>query len=686
MSAIQFNSIKNKSIEIPSYMPPLIITVVAIAAIASLTVGLLAHFQILQGLNAMIQWTMVGSGAFALVATAAIATIYFHGKKHTIPLESDAYQRVKQLFQEKEYASVDTEQLAVDISALSHLQLQKILEEFFEGLAARGEDPLTEITAVAKCLPTHALQNMIKTLYPSSRQALKTAKKMVGEARYYLEARKLAQPTLHARALTVLDTFISIVDSVLAAFGVADFFKPADGSSFQAEFKFQKIMMLIAFFTLLTSTLLPLLGVTTGASIVGGALLLVAVLSVLWPHIRPLVTHLPHAENWTRQVQMKQLWTSGGRKIAVREIAEALMERRHPLVIGPSGIGKTQTIIAFVEAIERGDFPELKGKRVFYFNTADFVGNHDLFSGRNDILKKINEIIGRHREDVILVFDEIHLAYQSNDKSAIGEQLKTFLDEKPENSFPYVIGLTTIEEYYRDIYKDNSAADRRFVKVEISNTDFLDTQAILNKYMLQKAPEIIVDPAALSYLINQTQNMPQPLTAKRILEQCVTRAKIVQSKKSTKLEGLKTQLEAEYARGAVLGHALLAEENAHLQLVDQLEKQLKQLQREIEQEKQHVEQLNRTKEHLVHAKEQKYETALQVAARKVEKTNQFLLLKYFVERALEKEVRKKSAALGAKCVIDKEMIDAVLQEEYQNKKKRDEALERGKTQLKSRST
>lgn len=669
-------------------LPSVVITAVALVSITAITLGVLAHLQIVIGLNAMTQWTLMGAGAFGLLASTSCGLLYhfWQGQALSPYVSEGALERVKTLFETRALAQADPGQLAIDIASLEPAQLKEILMHFFEDAISEGGDPLKLMSQVSNIVPYKALEEVVKTQFSGNRSALHTARKMCGEAKYYLEARATAQPTLYARWLSFHDTLISVLDSILLAFGIAEFFKPSDGNSFQNEMKFQKIMMLVSFFTLLTATLLPMLGVTTGASVVGGTLLFIALLSIIWPHVKPLVSQVPFAENWTRQVQLKQLWTSGGRKGAVRSIAEALIDKKHPLVIGPSGIGKTQTVVSFVEAIERGDFPELKGKKVFYFNTADLVGNYDWFKGGNDIFKKINDTIGRHRDNCILVFDEIHLAYQKRGETPLGEQLKTFLDEKPENSFPYVIGLTTEEEYYRDIYKDNSAADRRFVKVEITNTDFLDTQAILNKYLLQKAPDIIVEPDALEHLMRQTQHAPQPITARKILSQCITRTKTQQSQNVTRAEHVQSRMESEYAKGAVLGHALLVDDDSHLDLIEQLEKELAELQEKIKEEKQELEQLARSKTRLAQVKSEKFKEVLKVASAQDKRAvNEFLLLKYFVEGALEQEVRSQSSSLGVKTVIDVKMIDEVLAEERHNQEKRAQALLRGKTQLAERS-
>ncbi|HEY4832953.1 MAG TPA: AAA family ATPase, partial [Waddliaceae bacterium] len=527
---------------------------------------------------------------------------------------------------------------------------------------------------------------------PECQDALQSAKGMLGQARGYLAIRENILSSIQAKLRAILDTLIAIVDSIFVAFGIADFFELSE-SKIQGEFKFQKIMMLISFFTLLTATLLPMLGVTTSASIVGGLLLLIAVLSILWPHIRPLPSRIPEGENWSKQIREGKLKTSEGRKKAVNGIAQALSNKQHPLLIGQSGIGKTQTVQAFVQALERGDFPELQGKTVFYFNTANLVGSKEVFGGGNKILKRISEAIGSNRNNCILVFDEIHLAYQAQKNSAIGEQLKIFLDEKEDN-FPHVIGLTTEEEYYRDIYKDNAAGDRRFEKIEITTTDRKATIAILNQFLIQKAPDAIVEKETLRYLIKQTKGSPQPLTARKILSQCIKKtAHLHESPISVKVDKVRSTLNSAYYEGAVLGSASLSSEKKNSRKIAQLESQLLDLEDKLKKEEEKLRDLSHAKKNLAKIREAKFRTVLKTSSFKKDQLSsdertqlsEFVLLKFFLENSLETHVRTQASSLKVKAVIDKTLIDEVLAEEKANAQKRAESIARGKKQLESRN-
>ena len=122
-----------------------------------------------------------------------------------------------------------------------------------------------------------------------------------------------------------------------------------------SQMKGQKVMMLIGLFSLLSAVLIPVLGPALGGMIVGGALLGIAALSLIYPYSRPAPTFLPLAQNWTQLYEKGQLPVVSGRKESVDEIAATLIGgkgvKMHPMLIGKSGVGKTEN----GESSRRGD-------------------------------------------------------------------------------------------------------------------------------------------------------------------------------------------------------------------------------------------------------------------------------------------------------------------------------------------
>ena len=146
--------------------------------------------------------------------------------------------------------------------------------------------------------------------------------------------------------------------------------------------------------------------------------------------------------------------------------------------------------MAFAQAVERGDYPELKGKKVFYINTTALIGERNgpsVFTG-GSVLKRISDAMGVNRKDIILVLDEIHNACKENSKAA--DQLKTYIDEGGD--FPHVIGITTDEEY-ESYVKKNTAFSLRFDPVKIQNTSEDETLKILSDTLLQSSVKPLLE-------------------------------------------------------------------------------------------------------------------------------------------------------------------------------------------------
>ncbi|MFI0434636.1 MAG: AAA family ATPase [Parachlamydiaceae bacterium] len=551
------------------------------------------------------------------------------------------------------------------LKVVNSVELTKILKCFFMEMVKedRITDPVKFLDRLATVIPLAKMQKAVKDDIPD---ALKEAKDMFAEAKLYLQmSRENTPSSIRTRISSILDGVISVIESIITAFGIGDFFKPAE-SDLHADCKSQKIMMLLSLFSMITTMILPILGAATGGLIIGGTLLGIAALSAIWPFIKPKTTHLPaNAENWTKQVQSGGL-VAQGRKESLDEIANILKMNRHAILVGPSRVGKSLTAKAFVQAIERGDYPELKGKFVFRINTTDIVGQQASFlGGGNNILNKISVAMGRHRDDIILVFDEIHMACKNNEK--IADQLKTFLDEGGE--FPHVIGITTEEEYDKHV-KDNNAFSLRFDPVNIENTSQDETLKILSDTLLRSRCKPLIKDGALDQLYKKScevANAPQPATSLKLLKRCINRTEKTQKspteKKiieiSNKILSLRSQ--AAVSRGR--------KKDSKVQIAD-LEKKLNELQETLSKEKTELDRLFKTKDLLNRVTKETYSSVVKISAITQKKLNSkgekqlkiFLLLHEFLGKSLESHITEKSQSLGIKAVIDEDLIEAVASE------------------------
>jgi MoxR-like ATPase len=553
------------------------------------------------------------------------------------------------------------------------------------------KDPFPLLERLIEEIPLKSLEEAVRLQSPDHTSALETARHLLREAEIYLEAVQGKAPIRwRAKVDSLMEKVISVIESVLNAFGVAEFFKPAE-NDMHADFKGQKIMLLLSLFTMLSAVIVPILGAALGGMVVGGCLLGVAALSLLYPLVRPAPARLPKAANWTRQFREGQLEVSETRKDRVDEIAQTLIAsdaaKVHVMLLGKSGVGKTETVKALVQAIERGDYPELKGKEVFYINTADLVNNTEMFTYGNRILSRLSEEMGQHRKKYILIFDEIHMACQS-EETAIADQMKTLLDDAKEN-FPYVIGITTEEDYYRDIYVKHSAFARRFKRITVENTSDVETLQILNNAILKKAPKLIVETGALAALIQKTKeafgaDAPMPSSALRILSQCIQRtADSQKSPLEKKVEVARLRVQAHYLEGAARqGENLLAYSTQG----ELLEAELSQIEERFKKERQDLGRLIRMRDLLMDAKKKTFQAALKVVKSAREKDQKlFLFLGKFVAPALDRTVRKESDRLGVQAVVNEALIDRAIGDELASDRRAKEAIARGRQEIEARA-
>ncbi|NGX41990.1 MAG: Chaperone protein ClpB [Chlamydiae bacterium] len=564
----------------------------------------------------------------------------------------------------------DRKQMVGDFTQITPDQLKDVLSAYFEEATAKteGKDPFKVVEELAEMIPFEKLE---ETVFTDKKSALIKAKSMLYQAKYHLKnSETKVSPSLKAKLSDIVDHIISFIESILSAFGVADFFKPAS-TQIQRQFKFQKITMLVSFFSMLTTMLFPLLGVTIAAPIIGGSLLLIAVMSVIYPHIAPVPFHLPgNAKNWTKecnQGEWKELSFIKVDRDVLDEMANTMINsqkggiKKHPLLRGESRVGKTQTAKAFVQAIERGDYPELKGKKVFYLNTTKLCKKGDFFEG-TDPLEQLSEAMGRHKDKIILVFDEIHVACQGEKNSVIGQKLLDMLDNGGD--FPYVIGITneySVIEQYRGFRN-------RFNPIIIENTDSKDTREILTRYLLTTGKSALCEKDTLEKIYEKTKGKAQPYTSRAVLDKCIELTSEKQNPLTAKKIQKKQNIKEFLASNGVVAPIDFDDKNDVTSTIEELDKRIGELQEELVAEEAQFRNLFKAKDKISQARDEIYRTVMKVAnvqtsslsSKDEVQLNTFMLMSRFLAPTLEAYVRKKGGELGVKVVIDEDVInDAV---------------------------
>lgn len=169
-----------------------------------------------------------------------------------------------------------------------------------------------------------------------------------------------------------------------------------------------------------------------------------------------------------------------GRDEEIRRVLQVLSRRtkNNPVVIGEPGVGKTAIAEGIAHRIIAGDVPEnLKNKRIISLDMGALIAGAKFRGEFEDRLKAVLREIQESDGQVILFIDELHTlvgAGSSEGSVDASNMLKPALARGELRC----IGATTLDEYRKYIEKD-SALERRFQPVMVSEPSLSDTISIL---------------------------------------------------------------------------------------------------------------------------------------------------------------------------------------------------------------
>lgn len=574
-------------------------------------------------------------------------------------------------------------------------QIPKVINEFFKYVTPKlhSFDPLNVIERFTKVFTYDKVSQAYAGIHGSketaAERAINNAKSYFGAALHYLEMTESKQAfSYHHYMKQVTDSLLSLVETILAVYGVGDLFRSTD-NTLQNDMKLQKVMTLINSFSLLTMTLQPVLGAAVTSFVVGGALFLIAALSLVYPFIKPPSSNLPLAQNITRQIEKGQIQPIEGRKEILDKIAAHLCARSHVLLIGESRVGKTLIVKAFAAAVRRGDYPALRGKDVHFIKTPDLLAEGRTYNSYGESstgLSRISQSIHAAREHYILAFDEIQVACQAEQRhKALAENFKSMLDiDEPEN-FPFAIGITTQEEY-NEFVRVNEAFSNRFTLVYVPSTASDETFQSMSNHLLKKSPATLLEDGAttLEYLYEQTNKLlkkdkvdpVQPYTAMKILKKCLEKTSELQSTPiDEEISRRKATIASKRAQAAVsaIGSRVLDGN-------DTLTQELDRLMHTAETQKKKLQEYYDSRRKLAQIKARLMKSMLTIhdynrdgfsTQQKVELMRNILLCNSY--EACEGELKDVAKGANVRLFITKELIDMTIQDEI----KRQEAVEKG---------
>ncbi len=169
-----------------------------------------------------------------------------------------------------------------------------------------------------------------------------------------------------------------------------------------------------------------------------------------------------------------------GRDEEIRRIIKILSRKtkNNPVLIGEPGVGKTAIIEGLARRIVANDVPSsLKNKTIFELDMGALVAGAKYRGEFEERLKAVLNKVKESDGNIIMFIDEIHLivgAGKSDGALDASNMLKPML----ARGDLHCIGATTLKEYREYIEKD-TALERRFQKVLVSEPTVEDTISIL---------------------------------------------------------------------------------------------------------------------------------------------------------------------------------------------------------------
>lgn len=190
-----------------------------------------------------------------------------------------------------------------------------------------------------------------------------------------------------------------------------------------------------------------------------GALALPAIVSVVRRIYLDKIRTTPISVEPLSEFKKDHKFTSGfiGREELFESILNAWKQKKHPILVGEPGVGKTSIIMELGRRIANGEIPGFEGKALFCGSAALLTAPNYMGS---PTIQRVFKTLLKYKENVVLALDEAH---------ALGEDpnhltLLRSVTDNSKDSLPYCLFATTTEGY--KIFEDSSLK-RRIVKIDV---------------------------------------------------------------------------------------------------------------------------------------------------------------------------------------------------------------------------
>lgn len=168
-----------------------------------------------------------------------------------------------------------------------------------------------------------------------------------------------------------------------------------------------------------------------------------------------------------------------GREREIKNLMVTLaQEKKNPILVGESGVGKTAIVDELAYMIQNDNVPKfLKGKIVLEVNPGNLVAGSKYRGSFEEKMKELLNVCQKY--DLVLFIDEIHTIYGVGEAEGNSNDMAAMLKHMIDRGGVKVIGTTTNEEYQKYFAQD--ALKRRFEKILVKEPDEDLLYIILNK-------------------------------------------------------------------------------------------------------------------------------------------------------------------------------------------------------------